>query len=510
MRTPEYLQEIRGIDGFSRAVLTGIEVEKRSGTATFLLTTDLSYPPEAAARLGAITAKYVPAGMRAAVKISKLVPDESAVREKILFLLREHSPAAAAFLRPEDVEVVMDGHGARFCLDFSAEEKGLLRTGELLDAVTAALNRSFCGSYIGAIRETDKDAPVPDEEPPAEEETEEVFVPRVFPVEGFAAIDGGDKPKYATCMADCNEERENLVVCGKILSVQEKQTGKGKPFFVFQLSDGTARLRAAYFSKQATLEKIRALQAGDSVVCTGANELFNGVLSYNAKRINRGSMPADHMIEERPMKQAPAFYRTVRPEPCGDFVQTDLFAHEALPAALTEHDFVVFDLETTGFNNTAVGGVMDSIIEIGAVKIRKGRIVEKFSTFVAYDKKLSAEIVRLTGITDEMLVGAPPIAKIVPDFYKFCDGCYLVGHNVTFDYRFIEFYAEKERYAFTQKRFDTLALGQELLRLPNYKLNTLADFYHITFNHHRAFDDALATAKIFIELVKRRKTLPEN
>lgn len=210
------------------------------------------------------------------------------------------------------------------------------------------------------------------------------------------------------------------------------------------------------------------------------------------------------------MKQAPAFYRTVRPEPCGDFVQTDLFAHEALPAALTEHDFVVFDLETTGFNNTAVGGVMDSIIEIGAVKIRKGRIFEKFSTFVAYDKKLSAEIVRLTGITDEMLVGAPPIAKIVPDFYKFCEGCYLVGHNVTFDYRFIEFYAEKERYAFTQKRFDTLALGQELLRLSNYKLNTLADFYHITFNHHRAFDDALATAKIFIELVKRRKTLPEN
>lgn len=511
MKTAEFLREIRAVDGFPRAVLTGIEAEKKSGTATFLITTDVAYTAGAAERLREICAEYLPAGMTAAVKISKLVPDAAAVRDKILSLLRGLSPAAASFLRPGDVEVAMnaDGHGARFCLDFSADEKKILQTGEILDAVSAALNKTLCGSYLGAVRETEKAAPVLEAEPPAEEE-EEIFVPRTFPVADFVPVDGGDKPASAVCMADCNGEQEDLTVCGKILFMQEKQTGKGKPYFVFQLSDGTARMRVTYFSKQATVEKIRALQTGDSIVCTGANELYGGALSYNAKRINRGGMPADYVIKERPMKHAPAAYHTVFPAPCGDFVQTDLFAREELPAALKAHDFVVFDLETTGLNNTAVGGVMDSIIEIGAVKIKGGRISEKFSTFVACEKKLPPEIVKITGITDDMLAGAPAVDKVIPDFYKFCDGCYLVGHNVTFDYRFIEFYAEKERYAFKQKRFDTLALGQELLRLPNYKLNTLADFYHITFNHHRAFDDALATAKIFIELVKRRGSLPEN
>lgn len=63
---------------------------------------------------------------------------------------------------------------------------------------------------------------------------------------------------------------------------------------------------------------------------------------------------------------------------------------------------------------------------------------------------------------------------------------------------------------FDQKQFDTLTLAQELIRgeVSNYKLNTIADYYGFTFNHHRAFDDALTTAKIFIELIKKRKSLP--
>ena len=97
----------------------------------------------------------------------------------------------------------------------------------------------------------------------------------------------------------------------------------------------------------------------------------------------------------------------------------------------------------------------------------------------------------------------------IPDFYKFCDGCILVGHNVQFDYKFIQYYGAQEEYMFEQKTYDTLAIAQGLLFLPNYKLNTLADHYGIVFNHHRAWDDALTTAKIFIELIKAKKCLPK-
>ena len=171
---------------------------------------------------------------------------------------------------------------------------------------------------------------------------------------------------------------------------------------------------------------------------------------------------------------------------------------------------VFFDLETTGLNNNPAMGRMDKIIEIGAVKIVDGEIKEKFSSFVACEEKLSREIIELTGICDTDLVGAPPIEKVIADFYKFAFDAYLVGHNVNFDYRFIQYYGEQNGYAFDNRQFDTLTLAQELLRgmLPNYKLNSVADYYGLTFNHHRAFDDACVTAKIFIELIKQRGKLP--
>lgn len=511
MRTREFLDEIRQSEGFPRAILSGITIEKSSGKVTFRLVTDVTYTSSDLAYARQVGQKYIPEGMTADVVASKLIADERAIREKILKILRSQSPVAASFIRPEDVEVIKDGVNARFCLDLTVEERNMIHTRELLDSLSRELSLNFCGGYTGAIREVEKgETPSMEELRPAEQTEEVEFLPpRVFPVVNFESIDGGEKPKTAVCIADCTEEADELTVCGEILNVAERQTGKGKPFFTFFLSDGTGRMRVTYFSKQSSVEKIRALKTGDKIVCNGANELFNGSISYHAKQINKGSMPENYAIEERPMKSAPAVYRTVLPEKIEDYRQTDLFAQETLPPALTDNTFVVFDLETTGLNNTGTGGVMDSIIEVGAVKIQGGKICEKFSTFVAYDKKLPPNIVELTGISDDMLVGAPTIKQVIPDFYKFCEGCLLVGHNVTFDYRFIEYYANRERYSFTQQRYDTLTIGQSLLYLSNYKLNTLADFYGFTFNHHRAFDDAFTTAKIFIELIKQRKTLPQ-
>ena len=150
------------------------------------------------------------------------------------------------------------------------------------------------------------------------------------------------------------------------------------------------------------------------------------------------------------------------------------------------------------------------VIQIGAVKLVGGEIKEKFSTFVACEERLSKEIIDLTGITDADLIGAPTIDKAIADFFKFIDGAYLVGHNVNFDLNFVRYYAEQNGYMIDNRQFDTLTLAQELLRgeLANYKLNTVADYYGFTFNHHRAFDDACVTAKIFIEFMKKRGKLP--
>ncbi|MDE5788978.1 MAG: ribonuclease H-like domain-containing protein, partial [Clostridia bacterium] len=199
----------------------------------------------------------------------------------------------------------------------------------------------------------------------------------------------------------------------------------------------------------------------------------------------------------------------VFPEQFMDYTQSNLFVDTKLPDCLKNNTFVVFDLETTGLNSSPAGGVMDRIIEIGAYKVMDGEIKESFTTFVNPQRKLSAEIINLTGIDQKTVDGAPTFEKVMPDFFKFIDGCYLVGHNAAnFDYKFIDYYCSQCGYVPERKLFDTIPLAQGLLRLSNYKLNTVADHFGITFNHHRASDDALVTAKIFIELIKIKKSLP--
>lgn len=521
-KTEEYLNEIRALGGLQNAILTGISVSKRDMTAEFSLITDKTYAPAEEEAARRIAGKYLPAAFSPRVKITKRVPDAEILKKRIYEFMNSRFPAAAAFLKEEDISIELLSSGASFCFDVASGEQSLFTSGKILDEVSAYLRSVFCGAFYGNVRIVEKEREeISLDELPADDGEEYVQTTRFFPVCNFRRLDGADAvPKYAAYIADCGgEENDDLTLCGAITYLQERaytkkneKTGEEveKVRFSLTVSDGTGSMRVTYFPKKATVEKIRELKVGDWVVLSGANEAFNGSVSYTAKKINYGTAPENFVPEPRKGKPVPAVYRTVFPEPYVDYTQAGFFDRLENPDDLKNNTFVVFDLETTGLNNQPSMGKMDRIIEIGAVKLVNGDVAEKFSSFVACPDRLSPEIINLTGIRDEDLVGAPPIDKVLPDFYKFCDGCFLVGHNVQFDYRFVRYYGEENRYMFDQKQYDTLTLAQELLRgeLSNYKLNTIADYYGFVFNHHRAFDDALTTAKIFIELIKKRKKLP--
>lgn len=164
--------------------------------------------------------------------------------------------------------------------------------------------------------------------------------------------------------------------------------------------------------------------------------------------------------------------------------------------------YVVFDLETTGFSP-----IQDKIIEIGAVKVENGKITEKFSTFVNPGIPIPFKITQLTNITDAMVVDAEPIETILPKFLAFVGDAVLVAHNAGFDVSFIE---QNCRYQNIQPNFtsvDTVALARVLLpTLSKYKLNVVAKALNISLeNHHRAVDDAGATAEIFVKFVEMLK-----
>ena len=161
--------------------------------------------------------------------------------------------------------------------------------------------------------------------------------------------------------------------------------------------------------------------------------------------------------------------------------------------------FVVFDIETTGFS-----AVNDRIIEIGAVKVENGMITEKFSEFVNPERPIPFEIEKLTSINDRMVEDAPNISVILPKFMDFCGGSVLVAHNADFDTGFIRHNCEVLGLPYDYTYVDTLGIARSFLEgLKNYKLDTVVEAMGCTLaNHHRAVDDAGATADVFVRFLE--------
>lgn len=164
--------------------------------------------------------------------------------------------------------------------------------------------------------------------------------------------------------------------------------------------------------------------------------------------------------------------------------------------------FVVFDIETTGFSS-----VKDKIIEIGAVKVENGKIVSRYSTFVNPEVPIPFEITKLTSITDAMVIDAPKIETVLPEFMEYVGDAVLVAHNAGFDVGFIEENCRRLGMERKLTSVDTVVLARVLLpTLSRYKLNIVAKTLGISLeNHHRAVDDAGATAEIFVKFVEMLK-----
>lgn len=161
--------------------------------------------------------------------------------------------------------------------------------------------------------------------------------------------------------------------------------------------------------------------------------------------------------------------------------------------------FVVFDIETTGLSKET-----ESITEIGAVKVVDGKVIDRFSTFVNPERPIPAEITKLTGITNEMVADAPVITEILPRFLEFCQDAVLVAHNANFDTGFIRLNAERKCGIEVKNTvLDTLELSRALLpELKKHKLDIICEQLGVSLEgHHRAVNDAEATAEVFLKFI---------
>ncbi len=170
------------------------------------------------------------------------------------------------------------------------------------------------------------------------------------------------------------------------------------------------------------------------------------------------------------------------------------------------HRFTVVDLETTGMRPAEA-----EIIEIGAVRVEEREITDTWGKLIRPTRGVPPEIERLTGISNEMVADAPPLPAVLPDFLDFLGETIFVAHNVGFDWNFVQRNVEEIlRKKLRNARICTVKMSRKLLGLPNHRLPTVAA--HFGFeqtSHHRAWEDAEITARIFLRLLDLLDTHPD-
>ncbi len=162
-------------------------------------------------------------------------------------------------------------------------------------------------------------------------------------------------------------------------------------------------------------------------------------------------------------------------------------------------EYVVFDIETTGLSPR-----FNKIIEIGAVRVKNGKICDTYSRFVNPGVPIPYNITKLTSINDSMVMDAPVIETVLPEFLEYVGDAVLVAHNASFDTGFIKEFAKRQGISVENTIMDTMTLAHILIpELGKYTLDRLCKQFNVSLlNHHRACDDARATAEIFVKMLK--------
>lgn len=441
------------------------------------------------------------------INATKIVADgELVAREIISYLLNAHMSVAHS-LKESNVSFCVLNGVYEYTLSLDSDIYGYFDDNDVCEDVSKHLEEYFCGKFVGRIVDTGRTVGDPtileDKINSADYETIKC---RSLEVTDVVKLWGEEIGNRAIYIADAELVSGNVTFAGKITAINQKETKKGKPFFILELDDSTGIISAKVFMTKEKEKKMEKINVGSQIIVRGELSSFNGMPSFKVNDLSYCELPVNFVPVERESKSVPSTYSLVFPEKVVETKQSFLFDIEReVEPCLLGKTFTVLDIETTGVHYSQG----DKITEIGAVRIKDGKIIDKFATFVYPEQSISQEITDLTGITDEMVKDAPKFDKIVPDLFKYVDGTIIVAHNLDFDYKFIKYIAKESGYVFKNEGIDTVSFARAVVRgLKNYKLNTVCAHFGIEFLHHRAYSDAYATAKMFLELVAINKKLP--
>lgn len=353
-------------------------------------------------------------------------------------------------------------------------------------------------------------------------------------------------------ISDITEETDKLIIRGDVFAIDTKELKSKKVVVKFILTDGTSSIGCKFFTAQESCPEILSAIKGATVCVQGEirNDPFEREETVSVRSIEKAEkrvkkdnepvkrvelhchtqmsamdavcsvasvvkraidwgMSAVAITDHGVVQSYPEALKAKGDNPIKIIYGVEGYLVPDTIGAVTNpkpyplsDDIVVFDIETTGLDKNN-----DAITEIGAVKIKNGKIVDRFSTFVDPERHIPEKITELTGITDEMVEGAPSEKEAVSAFIGFCAGAPVVAHNAKFDTGFIKKAAKRHDIPFENTIICTLLLSQVLLpELKKHKLNIIADYLNIDNpSHHRAVNDAEVTGGIWLDFVRRMK-----
>lgn len=293
---------------------------------------------------------------------------------------------------------------------------------------------------------------------------------------------------------------KNIAVCGEISKIGIREftrNEKEKKMLSFSLVDGNKKVDCVCFSKEVgTLENVEDLNGKQAVVLADVDN-YNEKISLKVKALATCKI----IKPQIKFKNVAKDYITIKPENFEEIAQSNFLIGEnqITNEQLKNNTYVVFDLETTGLEQNCC------IVEIGAVKIEGGKITQTFETLIDPEMPMPEKTTQVNNITDDMLKGKPTIKQVIGDFYKFCYGSVLVGHNSKmFDMPILKRVGLENRYDFSNEQLDTYELARQRIKgLKKYKLGFLCETLNISLEGaHRALNDTVATAKLFIKLME--------
>ena len=440
------------------------------------------------------------------VKFNKSYLDEHLICNSVLSFFKENRRSLASVINLDNIKVKVANDDVMVNVGLPQQILQTLKTSELIQEIIIHLNNFFIANFAVDFSGVENLNTAKIQESIAKDLNTRIQVKKavarykVFDVYKLVGKDITPEPEF---LSSIKTSKPSVILAGTIQNFAKKtykRTRNGKEvektYYKFTLHEDNRYISMVYFCPKANIIKMDKLVDGTEVLVIADIKKEHNSLSGYIKDL---SLCQINQVVRNHSKEKITSYKTVFPQKYEIFSQSNIFDKEIkYNANIANNTFVVFDVETTGLDAENC-----EIIEIGAVKVSGGRIIEKFQTLVKPKQQISTLITDLTGIDNQMVESAPKIETVIKDFYLFTKNTILAGYNVNFDMKFIQNSARKEGLKFENEVQDVMVLARQKVVSSNYKLSTIVKTLNLSLeNAHRAFFDALATAEVMLTLSK--------